>query len=201
MTTTGDGTAAVSRWKAGLAAGVVSGLAVVALLTTRSRRARHAPPTVEHVDLERYAGRWFEIARLPNDFQQDCVRDVTAHYAPLPDGRVRVTNQCVLEDGTLKRADAVARLATDDGSNAKLKVRFAPAVAAFLPFVWGDYWVLDLSADYAWAVVGGPDRRFLWILSRTPDLPSPLYHELLRRAAVKGYDTARVVKTRQTGVR
>lgn len=190
---------ALPSWRAGLAAGVATGFAVALVAAAAARAKRETPRTVPHVDLRRYAGRWFEIARLPNRFQQQCDRDVAVQYTLRPDGRVAVENQCVREDGTIDRATAVAKLAVRDGSNAKLKVRFAPAPLGFLPFVWGDYWILDLAPDYSWAIVGGPSREFLWLLARTPSLSSPLYYNLLRKAALEGFDTSQVVRTRQTG--
>lgn len=188
-----------SAWRAGLAAGLVTGAALTVIALSRNRRRQEQPPTSRQVDLTRYAGRWFEIARLPNSFQRGCDRDVVVHYTLRPDGRVSVQNQCVRADGTIQRATAVAKPVAHDESHARLKVRFAPAAFAFLPFVWGNYWILDLAPDYTWALVGEPSRRYFWLLARTPSMPAPQYHELLRKAALKGYDTTQVVRTRQTG--
>ena len=155
-----------------------------------------APPaTVASVDLDRYAGRWFEIARFPNRFQRQCVSDVTATYTVMPDGRVEVINRCREEDGTVTEARGVAR-SVSPGSNARLEVRFAPAFLSFLPFVWGDYWVIDLSDDYTTAVVGSPDRQYLWLLSRTPSVGEPVYQRLVAAAAREGYAVDRLVRTR-----
>ncbi len=153
------------------------------------------PATVASVDLDRYAGRWFEIARFPNRFQRQCVSDVTATYTLTPDGRVDIVNRCREEDGTVAEARGVARTASPD-SNARLQVRFAPAFLSFLPFVWGDYWVIDLSDDYTTAVVGSPDRQSLWLLARTPAVGEPVYQRLVAAAARQGYPVDGLERTR-----
>jgi apolipoprotein D and lipocalin family protein len=150
--------------------------------------------TVERVDLKRYAGDWYEVARLPNRFQRRCVGDVRARYVIRADGRLDVLNQCRTADGTID-ATGVARV-VDTNTFAKLKVRFAPAALSFLPFVWGDYWILALASDYSWAVVGSPDRRYLWILSRTPLLPATVFAEAVAAARANGFDTERLSPTR-----
>jgi apolipoprotein D and lipocalin family protein len=145
---------------------------------------------VETVDLERYAGDWYEVARFPNRFQRRCVSDVRARYVIRTDGQLDLFNQCRTADGVID-ARGVARI-VDSRTSAKLKVRFAPAALSFLPFVWGDYWILGLAADYSWAVVGSPDRNYLWILSRTPELPANARTEALATARANGFDTARL---------
>jgi lipocalin/uncharacterized protein YbjT (DUF2867 family)/ligand-binding SRPBCC domain-containing protein len=153
--------------------------------------AAQAPPpvrTVDRVDLQRYAGDWHEVARLPNRFQRRCVGDVRARYDIRADGRLDVLNQCRTADGAIT-ARGVARV-VEPRTSAKLKVRFAPAALSFLPLVWGDYWILALAADYSWAVVGSPDRKYLWILSRTVQLPETALGEALAAARANGFDTA-----------
>jgi len=151
------------------------------------------PPvrTVESVDLRRYAGDWYEVARFPNRFQRRCLGDVRATYTVRPDGRLDVLNQCRIEGGAID-AKGIARV-VDARTSAKLKVRFAPAALSFLPFVWGDYWILGLAADYSWSVVGSPDRNYLWILSRTPGLQSPALGAAVDVARVNGFDTGRLM--------
>lgn len=100
--------------------------------------------TVETVDLSRYVGDWFEIARFPNRFQRRCIKDVRASYVRRSDGRIEVINRCRVADGTVTEARGIARV-VDERTSAKLKVRFAPAVLSFLPMVWGDYWILGAS--------------------------------------------------------
>ncbi len=156
------------------------------------------PQTVDRVDLGRYAGTWYEVARYPNRFQRHCAGDVIAEYSLRPDGNIDVDNRCRDEHGGARRASGVARNVSTDGSNAKLKVRFAPRVLAWLPFVWANYWVLALADDYSYAVVGTPDREYLWILSRTPSLPEAVLERLEELVAAQGYDPARLERTEQS---
>ena len=151
---------------------------------------------VPTLDLQRYSGTWYEIARLPNPFQQKCVHSVVVRYAVRDDGRLDVLNECVEADGRRSRAAGVARLADPKGPPSQLKVRFAPAFLSFLSAVWGDYWVIDLTPDYSYAVIGGPKREYLWILGREPRMADPLYDEVLARVS-RFYDVSRVVRTEQ----
>lgn len=151
--------------------------------------------TVARVDLERYTGLWYEIAKLPNRFQKDCTGNVTATYTRRDDGRIAVVNRCATTSGE-KRAEGVARIA-DEATRAKLEVRFAPAWLSFLPMVWGDYWILDLAPDYGYAVVGEPSRRYLWILAREPALDEATYRGIVERIAAQGYDPGQLVRTPQ----
>ncbi len=155
-----------------------------------SGRELPAVRTVASVDLKRYAGDWHEVARFPNRFQRRCVGDVRATYTLRPDGRLDVLNQCRTEDGAID-AKGIGRV-VDSRTSAKLKVRFAPAALSFLPFVWGDYWILGLAADYSWSVVGSPDRNYLWILSRTPGLSSPALRAAVEIARANGFDVSRL---------
>ena len=148
--------------------------------------------TVAAVDLERYLGDWYEVARLPNWFQRKCLGDVVATYARRSDGRLDVINRCRTEKEVIT-ARGVARVL--DSTGTKLKVRFAPAALSFLPFVWGDYWVLGLADDYSWAVVGSPDRKYLWVLSRTPTLPDDVYAHAIESARTNGFELERVQRT------
>jgi apolipoprotein D and lipocalin family protein len=152
--------------------------------------------TVPKVDLDRYAGKWYEIARYPNKFQKQCLSNVSATYTRKPNGRIEVLNECAKGNGKVDSAKGEAKI-VDKTSNAKLKVRFAPGFLSAFGFVWGDYWVIDLGENYEYAVVGDPDREYLWILSRTSELPAPVYEEIVRRVEAKGFDSARLVKTPQ----
>lgn len=152
---------------------------------------RHPPlPTVEYVDLDRYLGTWFEIARYPAPFQEGCVA-TSASYSPRERGGIRVVNRCAVEDfeGELREAEGRARV-VDRSTNAKLKVTF------FWPF-YGDYWVLGLGDDYDWALVGEPSRRYLWILSRTRQMEPALFDEIVGRLPALGYDAERLIITPQ----
>jgi apolipoprotein D and lipocalin family protein len=155
--------------------------------------------SVARVDLTRYAGQWFEIARFPNWFQKKCAGDVAVIYSLRDDGRLTVDNRCRNAGGGTERAVGVARLATTDGSNSRLKVRFAPSALSFLPFVWADYWVIELADDYSYAVVGTPNRDYLWFLSRTPSVSPDIYDRLVQAAAAQGFDTTRVLRTTNSG--
>jgi apolipoprotein D and lipocalin family protein len=151
---------------------------------------------VDSVDLERYEGRWYEIARLPNRFQRQCVSDVSAEYRLRDDGRIDVTNRCRREDGDYAEASGVARLSDPDGPQGALEVRFAPAWLSFLPFVWGDYRILALDQDYGHALIGSDNRRYLWVLSRATEMDDVLLDRLLDRAREQGFDTDDLILTR-----
>lgn len=150
---------------------------------------------VPSIDYSRYAGTWYEIARFPNRFQQTCTGDVTATYTLLDNGDVEVVNRCRKDDGEWTEANGIARRLSEEEPNSKLQVRFAPAWLSFLPFVWGDYWVIDLAEDYSFALVGDPDREYLWVLARTPSLNDSSYARLLETARGQGFDTSRLVPT------
>jgi apolipoprotein D and lipocalin family protein len=154
---------------------------------------------VPSVDVQRYTGTWYEIARYPNRFQKQCVGDVTANYALLEDGSIRVVNRCRLESGEFDEAEGKARRMSEQEPNTKLEVRFAPAWLSWLPMVWGKYWIIELAEDYSYAVIGEPSREYLWILSRTPAIDRGTYDALLTRIREHGYDPARLVRTRQGG--
>ena len=146
------------------------------------------------LDLDRYAGRWHEVARLPNRFQKRCIAGVTADYE-LHDGGLTIVNECDTADGRRIRAEGRARLADAAEPGARLEVRFAPDLLSFVPFVWVDYWVLDLTDDYGAALVGTPDRGYLWVLSRRPELDEATYDRLVATAARQGFDVTRLQRT------
>jgi apolipoprotein D and lipocalin family protein len=145
---------------------------------------------VPAVDLARYVGKWYEIAAFPMFFQRNCVGDTTAEYGLAPDGELSVTNRCRTEGGFDEAKGSGT--AVEGSSNARLKVSF------FWPFR-SDYWVIGLDPDYRWAVVGNPNRRFLWLLSRTPQLPQDLLDAALKAAADQGYDLKQLRYTTQGG--
>ncbi|MCL4685694.1 lipocalin family protein [Myxococcota bacterium] len=149
------------------------------------------PQTVRHVDLDRYAGTWYEIASFPHRFQRGCVA-TTATYEPRDDGRIRVRNRCRAGglEADERGVDGVAWPV--DETNAKLRVRF------FWPFT-GDYWVIALDPDYQWVVVGHPQREYLWILARTPQIDASLYEALREKARAQGFDVSRLERTLQPG--
>lgn len=152
----------------------------------------HANRSVDDLDLARYAGTWHEMAHLPMFFQRKCVDEITATYTAQEDGRIEVRNACRTADGT--RNESVGEAKPVDGEPGQLKVRFAPAWLSWVPGVWADYWVIDLDPAYQWAVVGGPSRKYLWILSRTPTMERALYDRLVSDAAGRGYPVSKLVQ-------
>jgi apolipoprotein D and lipocalin family protein len=140
---------------------------------------------VPHVELEKYLGKWYEIAHLPAKFQEGC-NETTAIYSLSDDGSISVLNECK-KDGKPKSAKGKAKV-VDKTTNAKLKVTF------FWPF-YGDYWIIKLGSDYDYAVVGTPNRLYLWILSRTPQMDDEQFLKLAEFAKSKGFNVDRLIKT------
>ena len=161
-------------------------LLLAAALSVSAHAAAEDLKPVPALDLDRYAGVWHEIARLPNRFEDQCVADITATYTPLDDGKIRVVNACHNEDGDTEAVEGEARLSGEHP--AKLEVRFAPKWLSFLPFVWADYWVIALDDDYQWAIVGEPDREYLWFLTREPVVDTETFEALKARARGLGYE-------------
>jgi apolipoprotein D and lipocalin family protein len=174
-----------------LSAVVIAGAAVWWAKAARAADGRQPLRVVPSVDLARYAGKWYEIARLPNRFQRSCASDTTATYTLRPDGKIAVVNACREAGGRMKDAKGTARVADSRGPNTRLKVTF------FWPFS-GDYWIIDLDPDYRWAVVGEPGRNYLWILSREPEMKAEVYNGILDRVRQQGYDTGKLMKTPQS---
>lgn len=153
-----------------------------------------APPlsTVRDFDRKAYLGRWYQIALYPNRFQAQCVGDTTAEYRELPDGNLAVSNRCRTAQGAVE-ATGVARPHRAHPDNpAILEVRFAPAWLSFLPLVWGDYWVIATLGHYDAALVGSPDREYLWVLARQPQISEADYAALVAIARREGFDPARL---------
>lgn len=171
----------------GLAALVVVFAAVLLPACRAPQPATTPPATVPHLDLDRYVGRWYEVAKIPNRFQRHCVSDTTAEYARDPDGTITVINRCRTSDGSLDEARAIARV-VDTETNAKLEVSFF-SLLGWRP-VWGDYWVLALGPNYEYAVVGESSRRYGWILSRTTTLPASTRDAIDEELRALGYEPA-----------
>ena len=140
---------------------------------------------VPHVDLEKYLGKWFEIAHLPARFQEGC-SETTATYALSKNGSISVLNEC-RRKGKVTQAKGKAKV-VDKTTGAKLKVTF------FWPF-YGDYWIIKLGNDYDYAVVGTPNRKYLWILNRTPQMDDKLFSQLIEFVKSKGFDVGSLIKT------
>jgi apolipoprotein D and lipocalin family protein len=139
---------------------------------------------VSHVDLQRYLGKWFEISHLPFKFEDGCTQ-ITATYGLTKNGAISVLNQCV-KNGKAKQSRGKAKI-VDKTSGAKLKVTF------FWPF-YGDYWILKLGENYDYSVVGTPNRRYLWILCRKPQMEQKLYSEILEFVKSKGFLIEKIIK-------
>ena len=163
----------------GITAAIVAGCAVL------SFGSQDNPlETVPYVDLEKYAGRWYEISAFPHRFEKDCHCSM-AEYK-VKKNYVEVVNSCRKNSATgkLKVVKGKAFVA-DKQTNAKLKVKF------FLIFK-GDYWILDLAPDYSYTVVGSPDRNYLWILARQPVMDTVLHQEIVARIKDKGFDVSKL---------
>lgn len=163
----------------------LSGLAVQPALAQSPKEP--PPATIDSLDLPRYMGSWYEIARYPNGFQKKCSGNTRADYSIKDDGGVQVINRCKLQSGETTEVIGAGRQL--GGANSpKLEVRFAPAWLSFIPAVWGDYWVIDLDTAYQLAAVSDARREYLWVLSRSPRLDPKAYEALLGRLGQKGFD-------------
>ena len=149
---------------------------------------------VSNLEPAKYVGRWFEISRLPNRFQTNCSSDVTAEYQLRTQGGFTVVNRCRNAAGGVTDAKGVARR-VEGRPPSVLKVRFAPAILSFLPAVWGDYQVIALDDQHTYALVGTEDRKYLWVLSRTPLMEAERYQRLLAVAQGQGFDVSKLVNT------
>lgn len=170
-----------------LAASAVAWMVLLAACATTGGNTKDGLQTVGSVDLNRYAGKWYEIARYPNSFQRQCWIS-TATYHVRGDGELEVVNACRDGgiDGEETRIEGRAWV-VEKSTNAKLKVRFV------WPFS-GNYWIIDLGKDYEYAVVGEPSRDYLWILSRTPTMDANVYASITDRLKQSGYDPARLIR-------
>jgi len=146
---------------------------------------------VKELDLQKYLGTWYEIARYDHRFERDLV-GVTANYSMRPDGKIKVVNSGYKNtlDGEYSEAIGKAKIPDPENEPAKLKV-------SFFWIFYGDYYVLELDKDYQWAVIGSSTDKYLWILSRTPQMAPEIYTDLLKRIADRGYDTSALIKVKQ----
>ena len=148
--------------------------------------------TVEKVDLKRYMGKWFEIARLPFWHEEKCEGQPTAEYTLNEDNTVDVLNTCHNHQGELEEAEGEAW--SVDPSNSKLKVSFIP-IPGLKSLFSGDYWIIKLSDDYSYSVVSEPNQQYLWILSRTPKMDDSLYEKIVKELQSIGFDTTQLIKS------
>lgn len=150
------------------------------------------PKTASNVNLKRYQGTWYELARLPMYFQRNCAQS-EAHYSLKEDGNVGVINRCRTSEGEWQEATGTASPQVP-GKTDKLWVVFDNWFSRLLPGVAkGDYWVLYIGDGYKTAVVGNPDRKYLWLLSRTPTISPAMKEHLLSQARQQGYDTTKLI--------
>ena len=172
---------------------------LVPLAVPAQTAAPSAPlQTIERLDVARYIGTWYEIAKYPNRFQRQCATDTQAQYRPREDGQLDVINRCRQASG--ERIEAVGRARqTGAADSPKLEVRFAPAWLSWLPMVWGNYWVIDLDPAYQLVAVSEPSREYLWVLSRTPTVDAAAYQALLARLQAQGFDLSKLERTAQPG--
>lgn len=166
------------------ASAAVVGATAVALIANSKNEPLE---TVNYVDLDQYLGKWYEIARFPQRFEKGCTCS-TAEYSLNDDGSIKVLNSCI-KNGKPDIAEGKA-IITDKKSNAKLKAQFR------WPFT-GKYWIIALATDYSYAMIGHPNRKYLWLLSRKPVMDGQTYNHLLTRAADKGFDIRNLVRTVQ----
>jgi len=152
--------------------------------------------TIDSLDVPRYMGTSYEIAKFPNRFQAKCAANTRAQYLAQADGSVQVLNSCVTTDGST--IDALGKAhQVGPATSPKLQVRFAPAWLSWLSAVWGDYWVIDLDADYQLAAVSDATREYLWVLSRTPQVNAKAYDALLDRLKAQHFDVQKLDRTPQ----
>lgn len=158
--------------------------AAVLLISMPAAAQKTRPVTVASVDLQKYAGTWYEIARFENKYQSKCVGNTSFVYTAKPDGDLSVVNQCVGKDGmtvTFKGEEIV----TDNASKAKMKG------------IWGDYWIIDLDPKYQYAAVSDAKGKNLWILGRAPQMSDTVYQGILRRIETMGFNPGKLSKTPQ----
>ena len=181
------------------------GIAIVLYVAASAPEARAAEPLtpaaqpvlpIASLEVARYLGTWFEIAKYPNRFQKKCLSNTTAEYTALGNGRLQVVNRCRVAGGETIEAVGEARQ-LGAATSPKLEVRFAPAWLSFLPWVWGNYWVIALDDKYQLAAVSEPTRETLWVLARTPQVDVASYNALLARLQQQGFDVQKLERTPQ----
>lgn len=176
----------------------IGGAVLLGLGMATMAYAKEAPlKTVDRVELDRYLGVWYEVARKPLYFQNKCDRDVTATYTLNENGNVNVDNKCVTKDGSQTQSVGEAFI-QNAPFNSKLKVSFLPSAIRWLPVGRGDYWVLKIDDSYQTVLVGEPKRKYMWVLSRSAHPNEAVVSEYLDYAKSVGYDLGDVIKTKQT---
>lgn len=167
---------------------------LISIIKLNGQSMSSEPVTVQKVDLKKYIGTWYEIAKIPNRFQKNCAGNTTATYSINEDGSIKVVNKCKEEDGEYSDVDGIAKV-VDKKTNAKLEVSFV-SFLGIRPF-WGDYWIIGLDNDYKWAVIGTPDRKYGWILSRTKTLDPATRTSIEDLLKKQGYNPKDFINTKQ----
>ena len=167
---------------------------VITIAKAQNRTETHGLITVKRVELKRYAGKWYEISKIPNRFQRQCAGNTTAQYTIRDDGRIDVINRCQKENGDFDQAIGIAK-AVDPVTNAKLKVSFVRFLWRW--WFWGDYWIIGLGTDYTYAIVGTPSRKYGWVLSRTPEMNPDQYESVVEELRKQGYNPGDFERTQQ----
>lgn len=146
---------------------------------------------VSSVDLQRYSGLWYEVARLPNSFETNCVQSI-AEYGTDDSGQLNVQNTCIKANGYKRSARGIIRV-ENAPENSRLKVNFVPKWLRWIGLGWGNYWIIDLDKDYQHAIVSEPEREYLWILSRTPTLQTSTYDRLIKKLEDLHFDLSHLI--------
>ncbi len=147
--------------------------------------------TINELDLDRYLGTWYEIARYDHSFERDVV-GVTANYSYREDGKIKVVNAGYKNslDGKYNEAVGKAKQPNPEGDPGKLKV-------SFFWIFYADYYILELDKNYQWALIGSSSDKYLWILSRTPQLEQETLEHIVSKAEEHGYDTSKLIWVEQ----
>ncbi len=183
----------------------VTALSIAALLIPSAQAVENSDPApkvtaVEHIDINRYAGKWYEIARLPMFFQRNCASDVTATYRleTTKSGgpaTIMVDNRCRKANGEM--IGSIGQAQPLSASNSQLQVTFLPTFLRWLPVGKAPYWILKIDEDYTTALVGNPEHKYLWLLSRTPQISDETYQNYIHEAQKQGFDTTKLIRTVQ----
>lgn len=165
-------------------------ISFISLISCNGQNTMIDKTVVKELDIDKYLGKWYEIARFDHSFERGLV-GVTATYSFREDGKIKVVNAGYKNSLDGERSEAIGKAKIPDSSvPAKLKV-------SFFWFFYGDYFVLELDKDYQWALIGSSSDKYLWILSRTPQMAPDLYNDLLKRLSQRGYDISKLIKVEQ----
>lgn len=177
-----------------LRSSICSIIIIIVLFSQIYGQQKNEMVTVGKVDLKKYAGLWYEIKKIPNSFQDDCVKGTTAEYTLMEDGKIQVINSCTEEDGSRNITEGIARI-NDKESNSKLGVSFF-SILGWRP-VWGDYWIIGLGENYEYAVIATPSRKYGWVLARTKSLSADQMKTVDGILLKNGYDPGKFEISKQ----